>query len=417
MSAFTIDFNIGFIAPSRSGKTSLLYALCYQLENKLSQKEGYTFKAVGETQGKMKLALHEYKANFDIAKKNEQRLFEGKAIKPNQELVQYEFQLYKQAENAKISPLEINLKFNDYPGGLVNGDGDFTVRETADLQKSFNACDIMLIPIPADAVSAVIMNSGKTDDKAFRNRVNAGMALDTDSVVQSLAKWINCRNKKFGAIRFVAVKCEHVFHTGQGGVEDVSAQDIYDYIKINYYDRVLQLIPDANKDKLKFLHIEYCAVDTYGVAVYAGINDADTNAFSSIFKLMKNCPEDLQPLGCVDILVSALQFYFAEHKNILKKRLEELELTYAEVSINLIDFVSPVILCGKLIKKYGRYKDIKDCIALIVLVHQTFKDISDLSDLGVKNITDRYKVLQCPDWLEPDDKFDHWLEDQTRRMQ
>ena len=82
MSTFTIDFNIGFIAPSRSGKTSLLYALCYQLENKLSQKKGYTFKAVGETQGKMKLALSEYKANFEIAKKMNRGCLREKQFNP-----------------------------------------------------------------------------------------------------------------------------------------------------------------------------------------------------------------------------------------------------------------------------------------------------------------------------------------------
>ena len=302
------DVKIAMIAPSRSGKTTLISCMYHELQSYLSQRcVGWTYSIdkardeemqAGDSGRRIKALLSDFKANVDLARA-ENGCFRGQAILGSTSDSIFNFSLtYKDSDNDETYTLR--LQFHDYPGGKLTDDD-------LDLLTQFSEADIVFVPIPMDVISEHLrlVNADESYEERRHKIAKIYELLGVSDVQNGLNRWINGRREKkqIGVIHFLPVKCEHYFHGG----DSWKSGDMLEYVKSAYYTGL-----DLDEWAMENIRICFNAVETYGVAKYVQTSWDKDYEFQSIFKMSRKengewpTVNDIKTRGALFVLASSL---------------------------------------------------------------------------------------------------------------
>lgn len=239
-----IQFKIGMIGPTGSGKTSLISAICSEVQERLSNDPQMEFWPDGTlTQEAMKRA----EAAFDTAINSP--LFQVPELANTSVLSEYKFAVTLPAGQ------DIGFSILDYPGQTL-GTAEFSHDVTPHLLESA----ALFVPISSDIL--MYWNDTKNLHDEFNAKCNmaANLMLDCNNVDKCIRNWIG-EKKRIGApaqLFFVPIKCEKYFDDN-GGYSD-NHQKLHEAV----LERYVNSLGLTAKDK-QLIQVNVYYVDTYGV--------------------------------------------------------------------------------------------------------------------------------------------------------
>ena len=246
-----IQFKIGMIAPAGSGKTSLISAICSEVQERLTS-EPLEFWPVGtKTQEAMQRAF----SAFNAAINNPKNLFLVPKLSTTTELLEYQF-----AVTIPKTGQEIGFSILDYPGQYL-GSSEFSHKITPYLLESV----ALFVPISSDILMYWNDTTGLPGN--MENNAAANYMLDCDNIKLVIRNWIS-RKKEIGApaqLFFVPIKCEKYFNDNGGDIDD--HEKLINAVKTRYIEP-LKMTPE---EKSLIQTNIYC-VDTYGVVELLNID-------------------------------------------------------------------------------------------------------------------------------------------------
>lgn len=246
-----VNFNIGMIAPSRAGKTTLMTAIFHEVRDRLcGNKDQIAYSAEDSaTKESITNAVSEFSTCIESGD-----VFDVPKLLNTEEISTYRFNItIPTAAGTEL----VNIKFMDYPGSWIG-----TTKFETNVAPFVAECSALLVPVPADILFVWDDTNGNVDTKSREKNLLAHKALEVDNVVAVIQDWISrrCEKKVPSFLLFVPIRCEHCFNDNNNlGVKDMSAK-LHNAIKKLYLSKV-----KLKKEQKNYVRIETHAVDTYGV--------------------------------------------------------------------------------------------------------------------------------------------------------
>ena len=242
-----IQFKIGMVAPSGSGKTSLISSVCSEVQDRLASEPSLEFWPEGTATQR---AMQRANAEFNTAINNPNNLFQVPKLQPTSSISEYQF-----AVTLPTTKQTIGFSVLDYPGHLL-GTSEFSSKVTPHLLESA----ALFVPISADILMYWGQTNGLTGTYNTQCNAAANMLLDCDNVILAIKNWIAEKRKVEASAQlfFVPIKCEKYFDDNGGRVD--SHQKLYEAI-LERYIKPLEM----TKNEEQLIQTNIFFVDTYGV--------------------------------------------------------------------------------------------------------------------------------------------------------
>lgn len=366
------SFKIGMIAPTGAGKTSLLTAICEEVQERLlNYPFGLEFNPKGT---KTKEAMDRARAEFNTHVNRTDDLFSVFQLKQTSDCLEYEYAVSIPPSETGDEALEIDFSILDYPGRMLVKESEFDEKVEPHVSESV----ALLVPVSADIL--IFWNETKDLNDTHNKQLNnaANKMLEVDSIHQRIKEWLakKVSNKQKAQLFFVPVKCEKYFKDN-GGVFDAS-----DELHKVVYDRFIKPL-ELNEEERNTVQINIFDVDTYGVVELRNIADKkDDNGELTLvptFRRRTNLEKKLRPLNAYELLMSILKFQMEvklhdeKEKSVSneeqltsatdenKRRTEQIEILKKEIAIRKAGYW---FFQKLLIKVLGdrRIKDLEDQI-------------------------------------------------------
>ncbi len=290
-SAISIQFKIGMVAPSGSGKTSLVSAICSEVQERLIS-ESLDFWAVGTATQK---AMQKATEAFNEAIIKPSKSFQPPAIAATSQVNEYQFAV------SLPDGQDIGFSILDYPGGML-GRSDFGNLITPFIIESV----ALLVPVSSEILMYWSQTNGKNDAKLSQFNTASNMLLDCDNVILAIKNWLAYK-RKLGIpaqLFFVPVKCEKYFNDNGGKIDS--------HLKLQkaIFERYVEPLEMTAEDK-KLIQTNIFYVDTYGVLELKEISAIIQNGepvLNPIFQHRKYLGKKRRTKNAYELLMSILKF-------------------------------------------------------------------------------------------------------------
>lgn len=303
--------NIGMVAPTKAGKTSLMTAIFHDMAKKLAgNPQGIQYWAANPaTKARIQRAIAEFKT---VTSSDD--IFEVPRMKGTQDSGHYQFAITVPANKGTQ---RISLDILDYPGGFLG---------TPDFQSILPHLDesiALLVPVSSEIVMTWKMTDKVNNQLAIRKNIAARLMLEIDETVKAVNDWAKRRakNSQPSIIVFVPVKCEAYFDDNGGHKNESDV--LHEAVKELYIDAL-----DLTDEERKYIQIETQAVDTYGIVEVRDIalkEEDGVEVLVSTFRKRLNCGNEIQMKGALDVLAAVLSFYLNNLAATLGLQRSELE--------------------------------------------------------------------------------------------
>ena len=310
------QFKIGMIAPSGVGKTSLLTAICDEVQRRIESEPLSFFPEGTKTNDAMKKA----RALFNTVINSSNNLFDVPKFMPTSDITEYTYSVNVHPSNTKEKTLDIRFSIMDYPGGMLKNVDEFNVEIMPHIRDSV----ALLVPISAD----ILMDWSKTrnsNDPLIKQRNDAAdKMLDVDNVLRAVTNWLEekTRRKQSAQLFFVPVKCEKYFNDN-GGQYDQSTE-LLNAIHERYI-KPLALSPETRN----LVQVNVFSIDTYGVVELRDVSTVMDNGemiLLSTFQRRINLERKLKTKNAYELLMNILKFQM----NVLFKKIRDLRDDYQD---------------------------------------------------------------------------------------
>lgn len=292
--------NIGVIAPTQTGKTTMMYAMFYEVKHLLSRHGSLTdvtgpvtFEPDSDiTQKKLAIAERRYEQII----KSEDCFTNLSNIPSTSDVEYYPFFL-------KLPKFSISCRFNlmDYPGGAL----DVHEECSAKIREFLSDSDVLLVPISADLLMEWFRNHKSTSKDAVQRTFAALNGLNIENISVMIRHWCarHRNNRRDGLLIFVPIKCEKYFNDNGGKVN--KSVHLNEAVSDLYYSKIKSDLTDTD--------IRCCTIsaDTYGFAEVKKtllITYNGSSYLKSFYGKRENCSTTLSPLGAMFILAEVVRF-------------------------------------------------------------------------------------------------------------
>ena len=293
-----IQFKIGMIAPSGSGKTSLISAICDEIQKRLSTDSSLEFWPVGTA---TQQAIQRANAVFNTAINNPSNLFQVPKLQPTADVSEFEF-----AVTLPKSKQEICFSILDYPGHYL-GRAEFSRTVTPHLLESA----ALFVPISADILEYWNDTNGCLGTYNAECNAVANYMLDCENVVSAVKNWI-AQKREVGApaqLFFVPIKCEKYFKDNGGDIDD------HEKLTAAILERYIKPLEMTSQDK-SLIQTNIFYVDTYGVVELRNIDAVmakdkegkDQLTLVPTFRRRMSLGKNRRTKNAYELLMSILQF-------------------------------------------------------------------------------------------------------------
>lgn len=298
-----INFKIGMVAPTGAGKTSLLTAICEEVQERLvDNKQGrLNFDPID---GLTKEVMDRSRAAFDTHINNPDNLFTVVQLPPTSDPQEFNYKVTIPPSESGDETLAIEFSIKDYPGRMLSekGEREFEEEIAPHLQESV----ALLVPVSADILMYWLDTKASIDTESKQLHSAANEMLCIDKVQQVIKKWLDIKIKKQekAQLFFVPVKCEKYFNDN-GGLYDKS-EVLYNVVNEQYINPL-----ELNEEERKLVQINVFFVDTYGVVELRNVGNKMEDGklkLVPIFKRRDKLDKRLKPKNAYELLMSILKY-------------------------------------------------------------------------------------------------------------
>lgn len=290
-----ISFKIGMVAPTGVGKTSLLTAICDEVQQRVAEQSLEFWPKGQRTQEAMSRA----RAEFHSAMNTSDNLFTVPKLQPTSDITEFEYTVSVLPTRDGSDTLKISFDILDYPGSML-GKVEFAEKVTPHLRDSV----ALLVPISADILMDWYNTKDLNDTRNKQRNALANMMLDVDNVLLAIRNWFGekVRRNQKAQLYFVPVKCEKCFDDN-GGRFDMSAK-LHDAVCERYVNPL-----KLNEAQRSLIQINVFYIDTYGVVELRDIEMKDIdNTLVSTFQRRTNMGKNLRTKNAYELLMNILKF-------------------------------------------------------------------------------------------------------------
>ena len=289
-----ISFKIGMVAPTGVGKTSLLTAICDEVQQRVAEQP-LEFWPKGE---RTQAAMSRARAEFHSAMNTSDNLFTVPKLKPTSDITEFEYAVSMLPSKDESGTLKIAFDILDYPGSLLGTD-EFAEKVTPHLRDSV----ALLVPISADILMDWYNTKDLNDTRNKQRNAVANMMLDVDNVLLAIRNWFGekVRRNQKAQLYFVPVKCEKCFDDNGGRFNMVAK--LHDAVCERYVNSL-----ELNEDQRRLIQINVFYIDTYGVVELRDIDMKDGEMLVSTFQRRTNMGKNLRTMNAYELLMNILKF-------------------------------------------------------------------------------------------------------------
>ena len=298
-----INFKIGMVGPTGAGKTSLLTAICEEVQERLvDNKQGrLNFDPIDEL---TKQVMDRARAAFDTHINNPDNLFTVVQLPPTSDPQEFNYKVTIPPLESGDETLAIEFSIKDYPGRMLSEKGESEFEE--EIAPHLHESVALLVPVSADILMYWYNTKAAIDTESKQLHSAANEMLCFDKVQQVIKKWldIKIKNKQKAQLFFVPVKCEKYFNDN-GGLYDKS-EVLYSVVNEQYINPL-----ELNDEERKLVQVNVFCIDTYGVVELRNVDNKMEDRklkLVPIFKRRDKLDKRLMPKNAYELLMSILKF-------------------------------------------------------------------------------------------------------------